>query len=119
MNRKKMKDKKQKMRNLINYSELIDGINESKNPIDISGVRKNLMHDLLNIPEDQKIDSVYKSGKKLAEDLVDALKREKVVSEKDVQAKAAQMLVFAGNWPKTDSKNSIFDVAARHVKTLL
>ena len=41
-----------------------------------------------------------------------------VVPKKDIQAKAAQMLAFAGNWPKTDSKNSIFDVAARHVKSL-
>jgi len=106
------------MRNLTDYSEFVDGLNESKNPIDISGVRKNLMHELLNIPEDQKIGSVYKSGKKLAEDLVAALKREKVVPEKDIQAKAAQMLVFVGNWPKTDSKNSIFDVAARHVNSL-
>jgi hypothetical protein len=50
--------------------------------------------------------------------LVEALKREKTVPEKDVQAKAAQMLLFAGNWPKTDSKNSVFDVAARHIKSL-
>jgi hypothetical protein len=106
------------MRNLTDYSEFVEELNEAKKTIDTSGIRKNLMHDLLNIPEDKKIDSVYKSGKKLAEDLVAALKREKVVPEKDVQAKAAQMLVFAGNWPKTDSKNSIFDVAARHVKAL-
>lgn len=106
------------MRNLTNYNEFVGELNEAKKPIDTSGIRKNLMHDLLDIPEDQKIDSVYKSGKKLAEDLVAALKRKKIVPEKDVQAKAAQMLVFAGNWPKTDSKNSVFDVAARHVKTL-
>ena len=106
------------MRNLTDYNEFVGELNESKKPIDTSGVRKNLMHDLLNIPEGQKISSVYKSGKKLAEDLVAALKKGKVVPEKDVQAKAAQMLVFAGNWPKTDSKNSVFDVAARHVKTL-
>jgi len=106
------------MRNLTDYSEFVEELNEAKKTIDTSGIRKNLMHELLNIPEDEKIDSVYKSGKKLAEDLVAALKREKVVPEKDVQAKAAQMLVFAGNWPKTDSKNSIFDVAARHVKAL-
>ena len=47
-----------------------------------------------------------------------ALETKNVVPKKDIQAKAAQMLVFAGNWPKTDSKNSIFDVAARHIKTL-
>ena len=106
------------MKNLDSYSNFIESLNEAKKSIDTSGIRKGLMHELLNIPEDKKIEDVYKSGKKLAEDLVSALKRDKVVPEKDVQAKAAQMLVFAGNWPKTDSKNSIFDVAARHIKHL-
>lgn len=106
------------MGNLISFSTFFQGLNESKRSIDTSGIRKGLMHELLNIPADKNIADVYKSGKKLAEDLVAALKRDKVVPGKDVQAKAAQMLVFAGNWPKTDSKNSIFDVAARHVKTL-
>jgi hypothetical protein len=106
------------MQNLDTYNDFVQDLNESKKNIDTSNIKKGLMHELLNIPEDKKIDDVYKSGKKLAEDLVTALKREKIVPEKDVQAKAAQMLVFAGNWPKTDSKNSIFDVAARHIKSL-
>ena len=106
------------MENLTSYGDFIQDLNESKKPIDTSGIRKNLMHELLNIPEDKKISDVYKSGKKLAEDLVHALETKNVVPKKDIQAKAAQMLVFAGNWPKTDSKNSIFDVAARHIKTL-
>ena len=106
------------MENLIPFTEFFHDLNESKRSIDTSGVRKGLMHELLNIPEDKNIADVYKSGKKLAEDLVAALKREKIVPEKDIQSKAAQMLVFAGNWPKTDSKNSVFDVAARHVKNL-
>jgi hypothetical protein len=106
------------MENLSSYGDFVQNLNEAKKDIDTSGIRKNLMHELLNIPEGEKIADVYKSGKKLAEDLVAALKREKVVPEKDIQAKAAQMLVFAGNWPKTDAKNSVFDVAARHVKSL-
>ena len=106
------------MENLTSYGDFVQDLNESKKPIDTSGIRKNLMHELLNIPEDKKISDVYKSGKKLAEDLVHALETKNVVPKKDIQAKAAQMLVFAGNWPKTDSKNSIFDVAARHIKTL-
>ena len=106
------------MENLSSYGDFVQNLNEAKKDIDTSGIRKNLMHELLNIPEDKKIADVYKSGKKLAEDLVSALKREKVVPEKDIQAKAAQMLVFAGNWPKTDAKNSVFDVAARHIKSL-
>lgn len=106
------------MENLFSYGDFVQSLNESKKDIDTSGIRKNLMHELLDIPEDKKIADVYKSGKKLAEDLVAALKRKKIVPEKDIQAKAAQMLVFAGNWPKTDAKNSVFDVAARHVKNL-
>lgn len=106
------------MENLANYKEFTGELNEGSGKIDTSGVRKNRMHELLQIPEGEKISSVYKSGKKLAEDLVAALKKEKDVPEKDVRAKAVQMLLFAGNWPKTDSKNSVFDVAARHVKSL-
>jgi Asp-tRNA(Asn)/Glu-tRNA(Gln) amidotransferase B subunit len=106
------------MENLSSYGDFVQDLNESKKDIDTSGVRKNLMHELLDIPEDKKISEVYKSGRKLAEDLVRALEMKDVVPKKDIQAKAAQMLVFAGNWPKTDSKNSIFDVAARHVKFL-
>lgn len=106
------------MQNLNSFSNFIQDLNESKKSIDTSGVKKGLMHELLGIPEGEKIADVYKSGKKLAEDLVAALRKKEIVPEKDIQAKAAQMLVFAGNWPKTDSKNSVFDVAARHVKNL-
>ena len=67
------------MRNIFDYSGFIDSINEAKKPIDTSGIEKGLMHELLNIPEDKKVADVYKSGKKLAEDLVSALKRKKVV----------------------------------------
>jgi hypothetical protein len=107
------------MKNLQRFHDFSESLNESKKrPINTSGIRKNLMHELLNIPENKKIADVYKSGKKLAEDLVAAIKREKIAPEKDVQKKAASMLVFAGNWPKTNKKNSVFDVAARHIKTL-
>ena len=106
------------MENLSSYGDFVQDLNESKKDIDTFGVRKNLMHELLDIPEDKKISDVYKSGRKLAEELVRALEMKDVVPKKDIQAKAAQMLAFAGNWPKTDSKNSIFDIAARHVKSL-
>ena len=106
------------MENLSSYGDFVQDLNESKKDIDTSGVRKNLMHELLDIPEDKKISDVYKSGRKLAEELVRALEMKDVVPKKDIPAKAAQMLAFAGNWPKTDSKNSIFDIAARHVKSL-
>ena len=106
------------MENLSSYGDFVQDLNESKKDIDTSGIRKNQMHELLDIPEDEKISDVYKSGRKLAEDLVHALEMKDIVPKKDIQAKAAQMLAFAGNWPKTDSRNSIFDVAARHVKSL-
>ena len=52
------------MKNLSPYSDFVESLNESKKPIDTSGVEKGLMHELLNIPEDKKISDVYKSGKR-------------------------------------------------------
>ena len=96
------------MKNLVLYESFTENLNEG---------RKNLMHDLLQIPENKKISDVYKSGRKLAEDLVAAIKKSNIVPEKEVQRKAASMLAFVGNWPN-DPKNSVFDVALRHVKSL-
>lgn len=98
------------MKNLALYESFTENLNEAR-------TRKNLMHELLQIPEDKKISEVYKSGRKLAEDLVDAIKKNNIVPEKEVQRKAASMLAFVGNWPN-DPKNSVFDVALRHVKSL-
>ena len=98
------------MENLVLYESFSENLNESR-------TRKNLMHELLGIPEDKKISDVYKSGRKLAEELVDAIKKSNIVPEKEVQRKAASMLAFVGNWPN-DPKNSVFDVALRHVKSL-
>ena len=98
------------MENLVLYESFSENLNESR-------TRKNLMHELLGIPEDKKISDVYKSGRKLAEELVDAIKKSNIVPEKEVQKKAASMLAFVGNWPN-DPKNSVFDVALRHVKSL-
>lgn len=98
------------MKNLALYESFTESLNEAR-------TRKNLMHELLGIPEDKKISDVYKSGKKLAEELVAAIKKSNIVPEKEVQKKATSMLAFVGNWPN-DSKNSVFDVALRHVKHL-
>jgi peptide subunit release factor 1 (eRF1) len=98
------------MKNLSLYEAFTESLNESR-------TRKNLMHELLQIPEDKKISDVYKSGRKLAEELVDAIKKSNIVPEKEVQRKAVSMLAFVGNWPN-DPKNSVFDVALRHVKSL-
>jgi peptide subunit release factor 1 (eRF1) len=98
------------MKNLELYESFTESLNEAR-------TRKNLMHELLQIPEDKKISDVYKSGRKLAEELVEAIRKNNLVPEKEVQRKAASMLSFAGNWPN-DPKNSIFDVALKHVKSL-
>jgi peptide subunit release factor 1 (eRF1) len=98
------------MKNLEPYELFTESLNESR-------TRKNLMHELLGIPEDKKISDVYKSGRKLAEELVAAIKKSNLVPEKEVQRKAASMLAFVGNWPN-DPKNSVFDVALRHIKSL-
>jgi peptide subunit release factor 1 (eRF1) len=98
------------MKNLSLYESFTESLNESR-------TRKNLMHELLQIPADKKISDVYKSGRKLAEELVDAIKKSNIVPEKEVQRKAASMLAFVGNWPN-DPKNSVFDVALKHVKSL-
>jgi hypothetical protein len=75
------------------------------------------MHKLLDIPADKKIDDVYTSGKKLAEDLLKAVEDAKIVPAKDVKKKAASMLAFAANWP-SDGKNSILDKALKAIKSL-
>ena len=46
------------MENLSSYGDFVQNLNEAKKDIDTSGIRKNLMHELLNIPEDKKIADV-------------------------------------------------------------
>lgn len=75
------------------------------------------MHKLLNVPEGDKISSKYTSGRKLAHDLVKALKNSKVVPGKDVKQKAASMLAYAANWP-SDGENSVLDKALKSVKNI-
>ena len=43
------------MENLSSYGDFVQNLNEAKKDIDTSGVRKNLMHELLNIQEGEKI----------------------------------------------------------------
>lgn len=61
------------------------------------------MHDVLGIPEDEKVSDVYKSGESLAKDL------EAQVGRED----AMKMLVFAGNMNKGDD---VFDKAREYLK---
>ena len=62
------------------------------------------MKELLSIPEGKKVSDVYTSGKKLANDLVKALKGDK--------KKAASMLAFAAN---IDKQDNVLDVALSNI----
>ena len=83
----------------------------------IGEAEKGLMHKLLNVPDADKISSKYSSGKKLADDLVNALATSKIVPRKDIKKKAASMLAFAANWP-SDGKNSVVDKALKAVRNI-
>lgn len=69
-------------------------------------VEKGKMHDLLGLAPDEKIIDKYKSGKKLAEDLVKATGDKK---------EAASMLAFAANIDKT---NNVLDAALKAIKNI-
>ena len=96
------------MKNIKDFNNFFQDINEAE---------KGLMHKLLNVPEDDKIASKYKSGEKLAHDLIKAIKKSKIVPNADVKKKASSMLAYAANWP-SDGKNSVLDKALRAIKTV-
>ena len=96
------------MKNLMVFENFVQNMDEAE---------KGLMHKLLNVPDADKISSKYSSGKKLADDLVGALERSKIVPKKDVKKKAASMLAFAANWP-SDGKNSVMDKALKAVRNI-
>jgi len=96
------------MKNLMVFENFVQNIGEAE---------KGLMHKLLNVPDADKISSKYSSGKKLADDLVNALATSKIVPRKDIKKKAASMLAFAANWP-SDGKNSVMDKALRAVRNI-
>ena len=96
------------MKNLMVFENFVQNIGEAE---------KGLLHKLLNVPDADKISSKYSSGKKLADDLVNALATSKIVPRKDIKKKAASMLAFAANWP-SDGKNSVMDKALRAVRNI-
>jgi hypothetical protein len=98
------------MENLKLYESFVEEINEAM-------VAKGLMHKLLDIKTDEKISTKYKSGEELAHDLLTAVKKAKIVPEKDIRRKATSMLAFAANWP-SDGKNSVVDKALKAIKKL-
>ena len=102
------------MENIKLYESFVEEINEAK-------VKKGLMHDLLDIPQDKKISDVYKNTKEdaeeLAHDLLNAVKKAKLVPLKEVRSKATSMLAFAGNWP-SEGKNTVIDKALKAIKKI-
>ena len=98
------------MENLKLYESFVEDINEAK-------VAKGLMHKLLGIKPDEKIASKYKSGEELAHDLLVAVKKAKIVAEKDIRKKATSMLAFAGNWP-SEGKGTVIDKALNAIKKI-
>ena len=96
------------MKNLMVFENFVQNMDEAE---------KGLMHKLLNVPDADKISSKYSSGKKLADDLVNALATSKIVPRKDIKKKAASMLAFAANWP-SDGKNSVVDKALKAVRNI-
>jgi hypothetical protein len=98
------------MENLKLYESFIEEINEAK-------AEKGLMHKLLDLKPEEKIIDKYKSGEELAHDLLTAVKKSKMVAQKDIRRKATSMLAFAANWP-SDGKNSVLDKALKAIKKL-
>ena len=102
------------MENLKLYESFVEDINEAK-------AQKGLMHKLLNIPADKKISDVYKNSKEgaedLAHDLLNAVKKSKMVPAKEIRSKATSMLSFAGNWP-SEGKNTVIDKALKAIKDI-
>jgi hypothetical protein len=69
--------------------------------------KKGKMHELLGVPEDEKITDHFKNGKSLAEKLLNALNGDK--------KKASSMLAFAAN---ADASNNVLDAALHHIKKM-
>lgn len=84
-----------------------DFINENKINERLSDVKikKGKMHKILGIPEDKEIEDVYKSGSKLAKDLVNKVGKKK----------ASSMINFAAN---INSSNNIFDDAQKSLENI-
>ena len=102
------------MENIKLYESFVHEINETK-------AEKGLMHKLLGMESKEKIADKYKNdaegAKELANDLLTAVKRSKLVPGKDIRRKATSMLAFAGNWP-SDGRNTVIDKALKMIKNI-
>ena len=100
------------MANIKLFEEFVnerhEEINEKKK------LDKGLMHKLLGVPDGKKISDVYSSSRKLAKDLLVAVKDANIVPADEVRKKATSMLAFAANWPN-DGDASLFDKALKAI----
>ena len=98
---------------------LFENFSEERNSaINEAKAEKNLLHQLLGINKGKNIKDVYSDSKKLAKDLVEALKKDKRFKKEDIGKKATSMLFFAGNL-HNDGENSVFDKAENDVKDFI
>ena len=85
--------------------------------LDINEAEKGLMHKILNLPNDKKIADAYTSGEELAKDMLNGVKKAKLVPAKEIRKKATSMLAFAANWPGKGGRD-VIDKALTAIKTL-
>jgi len=104
------------MKNLILFEDFNqEEISEKKK---WGSSEKGLMHELLGVAGDKKIEDVYKDNpRKLAKDLLNAVKKSKIVPSDEIRTKATSMLAFAANWPN-DGKNSLMNKALSAIKRI-
>lgn len=84
-----------------------DTINEKEKWAKDVKPKKGKMHDLLNIPADKTVTSVYSSGEKLAKALMRATNNN--------EKKVSSMLAFAANVDKADN---VLDSALHYMKKI-
>lgn len=99
-----MKVTKEQFRKLLR-KEIKKVINEQEQWAQDVDVEEGKMHDVLGIPEDEKIVDNYDSGEQLAQDLVDAVGEDE----------AASMLAFAAN---VDDEENVLDDALAALKEM-
>ena len=100
------------MGNIKLFEEFVNERSEELN--EKKKAEKGLMHILLGVADGKKITDVYSSSRKLAKDLLLAVKDAGIVPTEEVRKKATSMLAFAANWP-SDGDASLFDKALKAI----
>jgi hypothetical protein len=97
------------LKNLISFKEFSLEINENKNSGDLG---KSFMDRVLGITGDKKIEEIYKnSPRKLAKDLLLAIKRTRMLHPGEIRRKAQSMIeldLFSKTWPSRKRVRNLF-----------